>query len=135
MVLTLNSVDAAFIQNIAMSFAAILSAEYADKLLAYGKPSDINQKPIGTGPFVFKSYQKDSNIRYTGNKHYCIYLDEVEEWGIRILEDAAKGVKAKTAVHICYGYGVPLVLKWKTKDTDWSHYARTLPLLPRAPST
>ena len=65
-----NSVDAAFIQNIAMSFAAILSAEYADKLLAEGKPSDINQKPIGTGPFVFKSYQKDSNIRYTGNKHY-----------------------------------------------------------------
>ena len=33
-------------------------------------PSDINQKPIGTGPFVFKSYQKDSNIRYTGNKDY-----------------------------------------------------------------
>ena len=59
-VMTLNSVDAAFIQNIAMSFAAILSAEYADKLLAEGKPSDINQKPIGTGPFVFKSYQKDS---------------------------------------------------------------------------
>src|SRR5471030_173801 len=69
-VMTLNSVDAAFIQNIAMSFAAILSAEYADKLLAVGKPSDINQKPIGTGPFVFKSYQKDSNIRYTGNKQY-----------------------------------------------------------------
>ena len=69
-VMTLNSVDAAFIQNIAMSFAAILSAEYADKLLAEGKPSDINQKPIGTGPFVFKSYQKDSNIRYTGNKDY-----------------------------------------------------------------
>ncbi len=68
--MTLNSVDAAFIQNIAMSFAAILWAEYADKLLAEGKPSDINQKPIGTGPFVFKSYQKDSNIRYTGNKQY-----------------------------------------------------------------
>ncbi|WP_454862914.1 ABC transporter substrate-binding protein [Pseudomonas hormoni] len=67
---TLKEVDAAFIQNIAMSFAAILSAEYADKLLAEGKPSDINQKPIGTGPFVFKSYQKDSNIRYSGNKQY-----------------------------------------------------------------
>ncbi len=56
--MTLNSVDAAFIQNIAMSFAAILSAEYADKLLTEGKPSDIDQKPIGTGPFVFKSYRK-----------------------------------------------------------------------------
>ena len=67
---TLNSVDAAFIQNMAMHFASIQSAEYADKLLKEGKPADINQKPIGTGPFVFKSYQKDSNIRYTGNKDY-----------------------------------------------------------------
>ena len=67
---TLNTVDAAFIQNLAMSFASIQSAEYADQLLKQGKPADINQKPVGTGPFVFKSYQKDSNIRYTGNKNY-----------------------------------------------------------------
>ena len=67
---TLNTVDAAFIQNMAMHFASIESAEYADKLLKEGRPADINQKPIGTGPFVFKSYQKDSNIRYTGNKDY-----------------------------------------------------------------
>lgn len=60
---------------------------------------------------------------------FNIYLDEVEEWGIRTLEDAAKGIRAKKAVHICYGYGVPVVLQWKTKNTDWSHYWRTLPLL------
>lgn len=69
-VMTLNSVDAAFIQNIAMSFAAILSAEYADQLLAAGKPSEINQKPIGTGPYVFQRYQKDAQIRYVANKQY-----------------------------------------------------------------
>ncbi|WP_024616359.1 ABC transporter substrate-binding protein [Pseudomonas kilonensis] len=67
---TLKDVDAAFIQNMAMSFASIQSAEYAAQLLKEGKASDINQKPVGTGPFVFKSYQKDSNIRYTGNKDY-----------------------------------------------------------------
>ncbi|NRH27275.1 ABC transporter substrate-binding protein [Pseudomonas sp. MS19] len=67
---TLNSVDAAFIQNLAMSFASIQSAEYAAQLLKEGKASDINQKPIGTGPFVFKRYQKDSQIRFTGNKEY-----------------------------------------------------------------
>src|SRR5476651_754869 len=66
----LKTVDAAFIQNMAMSFASIQSAEYAAQLLKEGKPEDINQKPIGTGPFVFKSYQKDSNIRFTGNKDY-----------------------------------------------------------------
>jgi dipeptide transport system substrate-binding protein len=66
----LKDVDAAFIQNMAMSFASIQSAEYGAQLLKDGKAPDINQKPIGTGPFVFKSYQKDSNIRYTGNKDY-----------------------------------------------------------------
>ena len=69
-VFTLNSVDAAFIQNIAMSFASILSAEYAQALMASGRPSDINQKPIGTGPFIFQRYQKDSQIRYKGNPRY-----------------------------------------------------------------
>jgi dipeptide transport system substrate-binding protein len=68
--MTLGTVDAAFIQNLAMSFASIQSAEYAAQLLKEGKAEDINQKPIGTGPFVFKSYQKDSNIRFTGNKDY-----------------------------------------------------------------
>ncbi|MEX3775485.1 ABC transporter substrate-binding protein [Pseudomonas sp. MYb118] len=67
---TLKDVDAAFIQNMAMSFASVQSAEYAAQLLKDGKAADINQKPVGTGPFVFKSYQKDSNIRYTGNKDY-----------------------------------------------------------------
>ncbi|MCW1244975.1 ABC transporter substrate-binding protein [Pseudomonas sp. SAICEU22] len=67
---TLKDVDAAFIQNMAMSFASIQSAEYGAQLLKEGKAPDINQKPVGTGPFVFKSYQKDSNIRYTGNQDY-----------------------------------------------------------------
>ena len=67
---TLASVDAAFIQDMAMSFASIQSAEYANQLLKQGKAAEINQKPIGTGPFVFKRYQKDAQIRFTGNKDY-----------------------------------------------------------------
>jgi 5-methyltetrahydropteroyltriglutamate--homocysteine methyltransferase len=75
---------------------------------------------------------------------FNIYLDEVEEWGIAALEEAARGVRAgefagaggaggaggsRTAVHICYGYGIPAVLAWKHTNTDWTHYHRTLPLL------
>ncbi|MCO8162843.1 ABC transporter substrate-binding protein [Pseudomonas sp. 21LCFQ010] len=69
-VFTLNSVDAAFIQNLAMSFASILSAEYAEQLMAAGKARDINQQPIGTGPYSFQRYQKDAQIRYKGNPDY-----------------------------------------------------------------
>ena len=67
---TLNHVDAAFIQNLAMNFAAIHSAEYANQLLEAGNPEQINQKPIGTGPFVFSRYQKDAQIRFKGNDEY-----------------------------------------------------------------
>ncbi|WP_410500231.1 ABC transporter substrate-binding protein [Chitinibacter sp. S2-10] len=66
----LKSVDAAFLQNLAMSFASIHSAEYGESLLKAGKANLLNTQPVGTGPFVFKSYQKDANIRFDGNKQY-----------------------------------------------------------------
>ncbi|MGF6799604.1 dipeptide transport system substrate-binding protein [Paraburkholderia youngii] len=67
---TLKEVDAPFLQQIAMPFASILSAEYTDQLLKAGKASDINQYPVGTGPFIFRSYTKDDTIRFDGNPDY-----------------------------------------------------------------
>ncbi|MFM0021821.1 ABC transporter substrate-binding protein [Paraburkholderia azotifigens] len=67
---TLKEVDAPFLQQIAMPFASILSAEYADQLLKAGKASDINLFPVGTGPFIFRSYTKDDSIRFDGNPNY-----------------------------------------------------------------
>jgi len=63
---------------------------------------------------------------------FNIYLDEVVAWGIETLEQAMDGVRAKKAVHICYGYGTPTVLAWKSANTDWGHYGVTLPLLARS---
>lgn len=67
---TLHKIDAPFLQDLAMPFASILSAEYAEKLLADGKASDINWHPIGTGPYIFRSYVRDSTIRFIGNFEY-----------------------------------------------------------------
>ncbi|SAK86383.1 extracellular solute-binding protein [Caballeronia temeraria] len=67
---TLKEVSAPFIQNMAMEYASILSAEYADKLMKDGKAADINQQPVGTGPFIFRSYTKDATIRFDGNPDY-----------------------------------------------------------------
>ncbi len=67
---TLNAVNAPFLADLGMPFASILSAEYADQLLKSGHPADINQKPVGTGPFIFRSYTKDATIRYDGNPDY-----------------------------------------------------------------
>ncbi|MBV8049428.1 MAG: ABC transporter substrate-binding protein [Paludibacterium sp.] len=66
----LKSVDASFLADLAMSFASIQSAEYADKLLKDGHPELINSQPVGTGPFIFKRYQKDAQIRFAANKQY-----------------------------------------------------------------
>lgn len=67
---TLNRPEAPFIANLAMDFASILSAEYAEQLMAAGTPELINQAPIGTGPFSFVAYQKDAVIRYAKNADY-----------------------------------------------------------------
>lgn len=62
--------EAPFLADMAMGFMSILSKEYADKLALKGKKEQIDFKPVGTGPFVFKKYVRDSLIRYTANKDY-----------------------------------------------------------------
>jgi hypothetical protein len=37
---------------------------------------------------------------------FNVYIREVTEWGIAALHRAAEGLSCKTAVHICYGYGI-----------------------------
>jgi peptide/nickel transport system substrate-binding protein/dipeptide transport system substrate-binding protein len=59
-----------FLFYFAGSFAAIHSAEYAAQLLAQGRASAINNQPVGTGPFRFKSYRKDDVLRFTAHPGY-----------------------------------------------------------------
>jgi dipeptide transport system substrate-binding protein len=60
----LSRPDAAFIPDLGMDFASIMSKEYADQLEAAGTMEAINTQPIGTGPFQFVDYQQDAVIRY-----------------------------------------------------------------------
>ncbi len=61
---TLSEPQSPFLADLAMDFAAIQSQEYADALTKLGKQDLIDQQPIGTGPFEFVVYQKDSAVRY-----------------------------------------------------------------------
>ena len=63
---------------------------------------------------------------------FNIYLDDVQAWGVEALERCLDRVPVTRAVHICYGYGTPLVIAWKSQNTDWGHYGVTLPLLARS---
>ena len=62
--------SAAMIANLAMDFASIHSAEYADFLVKANKKEQLDQVPVGTGPFSFVASQKDAAIRYKANKDY-----------------------------------------------------------------
>ena len=64
---------------------------------------------------------------------FNVYMDEVRDWGIAALEAAAAGLKCKTAVHICYGYGIKANIDWKkTLGSEWRQYESTFPLLARS---
>jgi dipeptide transport system substrate-binding protein len=76
--MVLKEPNAAILADLAMDFAAIHSAEYADFLAKANKKEQFDQVPVGTGPFSFVVYQKDAVIRFKANKAY---------WGEKALVD------------------------------------------------
>ena len=61
---------------------------------------------------------------------FNVYLDEVVGWGIGALHRAADGLACKTAVHICYGYGIQANIDWKMSlGAEWRQYERIFPAL------
>ena len=61
---------------------------------------------------------------------YNVYMAEVRSWGIDTLERAIEGLDCKTAVHICYGYGIDANREWKqTLGAEWRQYEETFPVL------
>ena len=64
---------------------------------------------------------------------FNVYMGEVTEWGIAALHRAAAGLTCTTAVHICYGYGIPANVEWKaTLGTAWRQYEQIFPALGKS---
>jgi dipeptide transport system substrate-binding protein len=85
---TLNHPEAPFLADIALHFASIYSAEYADQLLAAGKTKLLNSQPIGTGPFVLVRYTKDAQVRFKANPDYFLGKAKVDQLIFAIATDA-----------------------------------------------
>jgi 5-methyltetrahydropteroyltriglutamate--homocysteine methyltransferase len=61
---------------------------------------------------------------------FNVYMDEVAQWGIAALHRAAEGLHCKTAVHICYGYGIKANIDWKgSLGAEWRQYEAIFPAL------
>ncbi len=88
-IITLKRPDSPFIANMAMGFMSILSKEYADHLAKKGKKEKIDHQPIGTGPFTFVKYEKDSLIRYKGFEDYFEGPAKIQKLIFAITPDAS----------------------------------------------
>jgi len=61
---------------------------------------------------------------------FNVYMKEVSEWGIAALHRAIEGLTCKTAVHICYGYGIKANIDWKASlGAEWGQYELIFPAL------
>jgi 5-methyltetrahydropteroyltriglutamate--homocysteine methyltransferase len=64
---------------------------------------------------------------------FNVYMDEVNDWGIKALERAAEGLTCATAVHICYGYGIKANTDWKQSlGNEWRQYEDIFPSIARS---
>jgi 5-methyltetrahydropteroyltriglutamate--homocysteine methyltransferase len=78
---------------------------------------------------------EDAGVNYIqfDEPAFNVFFNEVKEWGINILEKAASNLKAKTIVHICYGYGIEANINWKNSlGEEWRQYENVFPLLKKS---
>lgn len=85
----LNRPEAPMIANLAMDFASVMSAEYADQMMDAGTPEKVDNEPIGTGPFKLVDYQKDALIRYEAHADYWEGKAPIDRLVFAITPDAS----------------------------------------------
>lgn len=64
---------------------------------------------------------------------FNVFTREVTDWGIDALHRASEGLTCKTAVHICYGYGIKANIDWKKSlGGEWRQYEEIFPALAQS---
>lgn len=64
---------------------------------------------------------------------FNVFLDQVAGWGIDALHRAIDGLQCRTAVHICYGYGIKANVDWKQGlGSEWRQYEAIFPALAKS---
>lgn len=130
----LSSPQAPFLATIAMDFASILSEEYAENLVKQGKPEQIDNKPVGTGPFQLVRYQPDAFIRYKPHPDYWKGKEQLEGLVFAITPDPSLrfarliagecDIMAKPLpIQIEAAYNYPQLIKYSEPGSNVSYLA------------
>jgi len=68
------------------------------------------------------------NIIQFDEPAFNVFFDDVNDWGMAVLEKAIEGLHCETAIHICYGYGIKANNDWKkTLGSEWRQYEEIFP--------
>jgi len=100
---------------------------YGDKVkLAFAFAELLNQEAL--------ALQADGvDIVQFDEPAFNVYMKDATDWGVAALERAAQGLSCKTAVHICYGYGIQANIAWKqTLGEQWRQYEQVFPALAKS---
>lgn len=89
----LTKPNAPFLGLLALDYASVLSKEYADQLFKQGRIDDLNQNPIGTGPFRLVAYQQEAAIRYEAFADYWAGKQPIDNLIFAITTDAGTRIQ------------------------------------------
>ncbi len=102
----------------------IADAHYGDRVkMAFAFADLLNEEARGLAADGVDVVQFDEPA-------FNVYMDAAAGWGIEALHRAIDGVTCKSAVHICYGYGITANIEWKaTLGAEWRQYEKFFPAL------
>jgi 5-methyltetrahydropteroyltriglutamate--homocysteine methyltransferase len=105
----------------------IADAHYGDRVeLAFAFADLLNEEARGLAADGVDVIQFDEPA-------FNVYMDAAAGWGIEALHRAIDGVACKSAVHICYGYGITANIEWKAALGDeWRQYEKFFPALAKS---
>jgi 5-methyltetrahydropteroyltriglutamate--homocysteine methyltransferase len=105
----------------------IADAHYGDRIkLAMAFADLLNEEARGLAADGVDVIQFDEPA-------FNVYMDAAATWGIEALHRAIDGVNCVSAVHICYGYGIPANIEWKaTLGAEWRQYEKFFPALAQS---
>ncbi len=105
----------------------VADARYGDRVkMAFAFAGLLNEEARGLAADGVDVIQFDEPA-------FNVYMDAAAGWAIEALHRAIDGISCKTAVHICYGYGIPANIAWKAGlGGEWRQYEHFFPALARS---
>jgi len=83
-----------------------LQSQQTDQVAAAFRLLDFQQKPVGTGPYVFKSYQTGQSVQLTANPDYYAGPVAPPNFYYPIIKDSASGAQALQSGNANWLYAV-----------------------------